>query len=333
MTLSPARRFLIAIGGLCTLLAAGTAGYIAIEGMTPLDALYMSVITLSTVGFREVQPLDSAGKIFTIFLIISGVGTAVYLLTAAAELVVEGQLREFLGATAMQRKIHQLEGHVIVCGFGRFGRVVTEELLRHKVPVVVVDPEPALKEDIERLGVLHLSASALEDQVLEDAGVGAARALVAATGSDADNVYIVLSAREKNASLKIHARGESEGGLRRLRLAGADQVVSAYQRGGMRIASTILRPTVVDFLELAQPGRGDEIDLEEIRVEERSQAVGRTIEVIERDNQKLRIIALKHGNEPILIIPGQAIVVRSGDHLVAIGDRASLRRLAEAVSD
>ncbi|HVN63148.1 MAG TPA: potassium channel protein [Candidatus Binataceae bacterium] len=327
--LSPARRFLIAIGGVVLLLAIGTAGYILIERMSFLDALYMSVITLSTVGFKEVQPLGSAGKIFTICLIISGVGTAFYLLAAAAEVLIEGQLREFLGASAMQRKIHQLEGQVIVCGFGRFGRVVTEELLRHDVPVVVIDPDPALEIDLARIGALHLTASALEDEVLEDAAIRSARAIVAATGSDADNVYITLSAREKNPTIRIHARGESESGLRRLRLAGADQVVSAYQRGGLRVASTIIRPAVVDFLELAQPGRGDEIDLEEIRVEQHGPAADKTIEAIERNNRKVRIVALKRGDEPISIIPEPATVVRPGDHLVAIGDRASLRRLAE----
>jgi len=331
--LSPARRFLLAIGGLALLVAIGTAGYVTIEGMSPLDALYMSVITLSTVGFGEVKPLDANGKIFTICLIVTGVGTAFYLLAVAAELVIEGQLREFLGTSAMQRKIHQLEGHVIVCGFGRFGRVVTEELLRHSVPVVVIDPNPGLEAELTRIGVLHLTASALEDEILEEAGIRSARAIVAATGSDSDNVYIALSTREKNPGIKIHARGESDAGMRRLRSAGADQVVSAYQRGGMRIASTILRPAVIDFLELAQPGRGDEVDLEEIRVDERSRAAGRTIEALERDNTKLRVIALKRGDEPISIIPQPATVVRAGDHLVAIGDRASLTRLAETMND
>jgi voltage-gated potassium channel len=177
--------------------------------------------------------------------------------------------------------------------------------------------------------VLHVNGSALEDEILEEAGIGTARAIVVATDSDADNVYITLSAREKNPCIAIHARGESETGLRRLKSAGANQVISAYQRGGMRIASMILRPAVVDFLELATPGHGDEIDLEEIEIEPGSHAVGKTIEAVERATSKLRVVALKRGDDPISIIPDSSTVVKKGDHLVAIGDIESLRRLGE----
>lgn len=307
----------------------GAIGYRLIEGFPLIDSLYMSVITISTVGFGEVHPLSPAGRIFTMVLIVTGVGTAIYLLATAAELLIEGQLRDFLGATAMQRKIHQLEGHVIICGYGRFGRVVAEELLRHSVQIVVIDPNPALVPELERADVLHVEASALDDEVLEAAAVRTARAIVVATGSDADNVYITLSAREKNPTIGIHARGESEGGIRRLRLAGADQIVSAYQRGGMRIASQILRPAVVDFLELATPGRGHEVDLEEVRVIASSPLIGKTIEAVERGAARLRVVALKRGTEPIVLIPSSTTVIEAGDHLVAIGDRSSLRQFAE----
>ncbi len=327
--MSAGRRFALAIAGIVIIVAAGAAGYMIIEGFSPIDALYMSVITVSTVGFGEVHPLGPGGRIFTIILIITGVGTAFYLLATAAELLLEGKLREFLGESAMQRKIHQLENHVIICGFGRFGRVVAEEMIRHSVPLVVIDPNPALVTEFERLGVLHVNASALEDEILAEAGIRTARAIVVATGSDADNVYITLSAREQNPTLRIHARGESDAGLRRLRQAGADQVVSAYQRGGMRLAAQILRPAVVDFLELATPGRGDEIDLEEIRVGVTSRTVGRTVEAIERESARLRIIAIKRGDAPISIVPDPKMLLEAGDHLVVIGSREGLKTLAE----
>ncbi|MDO8433500.1 MAG: potassium channel protein [Candidatus Binatus sp.] len=330
---SPARRLLFAITGIVVLLGAGAAGYILIEEMTFLDALYMSVITISTVGYREVKPLSAEGQIFTMVLIVTGVGTGLYLLAVAAEVVIEGQLRDFLGISAMQRKIHQLEKHVIVCGFGRFGRVVTEELKRHDVPVVVIESNPALEKELSRLEVLHVNGSALEDEILEEAGIQSARAIVVATDSDADNVYITLSAREKNPGIAIHARGESETGLRRLKSAGANQVISAYQRGGMRIASMILRPAVVDFLELATPGHGDEIDLEEIEIEPGSHAVGKTIEAVERGTAKLRVVALKRGDDPISIIPDPGTIVKEGDHLVAIGDAESLKHLADILEE
>ena len=314
------------------LVAIGTTGYILIADMSFIDALYMSVITISTVGFEEVKPLGPGGRIFTMFLIVTGVGTALYLFTVAAELVVEGQLREFLGTTSMQRKIHQLRDHIIVCGYGRFGRAVTDELRRDDLPVVVIDPNPGLEAELIRAGLLFIVASALEDAILEEAGVQNARAIVVATGSDADNVYITLSAREKNPTIKIHARGETEAVMRRLRLAGADSVVSSYQHGGMRVAAMILRPAVVDFLELAVPGRGSHIDLEEVEVVEGSSAVGKTIESVERSVERLRVVALQRGDEPITMVPEASAVIRAGDRLVVIGDRTSLGRVADILN-
>ncbi len=325
------RRLLLATAGIMILTAAGTVGFMLIEKMSLIDALYMTVITISTVGFGEVKQLSPAGRLFTVGLIVFGVGNAAYLLAVVAEVLIEGRLREYMGATAMQRKIHELQGHVIICGFGRFGRVVAEELTRHSVPIVVIDPDASKSDELARLDVLHLAADATMDEILVEAGVAQARAIVVATSSDADNVYITLSAREKNHNLMIHARGESEGGMRRLKLAGANQVVSAYQRGGMRVASTILRPSLVNFLELIAPGRGDEVDLEQLRIEASSPMVGRSISAIEKEARKLRIVAMERDGEAIVLIPDADTIIHSGDHLVVIGDRASLRKLAEIV--
>ena len=280
------RRFALAISLVAAMTVVGAIGYILIEHMSVLDAFYMSVITISTVGFQEVKPLSPAGRLFTIGLIVTGVGSAIYLFTVIGELVVEGRLREFLGKSAMTRKIHSLEQHVIVCGFGRFGRAVVEELIRNAVAMVVIEADPAKQADLDTAGALHVAGSALEDSVLEDAGIGSARAIIVATGSDADNVYITLSAREKNPKILIYARGDSEAGLRRLKLAGADQVVAAYQWAGMRIAASILRPSVVDFLQLSVPGRESEVDLEEIRISRESPAAGKTIAALERENPR-----------------------------------------------
>lgn len=329
--MSPGRRFLLAIAGIAALAVLGALGYVLIERVSVIDAFYMAVSTIATVGFGDIKPLSPAGRLFTIGFIVGGVGTAFYLLTTVAELVIEGRLREFLGKTAMLRKIHQLEGHVIICGFGRFGRVVAEELLRNSVAVVVIDSDVAKEAELTRLGMLYVIGSALEDDVLERAAIRSARAIVVATASDADNVYITLSAREKNPSIQIHARGESEPGLRRLQLAGADQVISAYQRGGMRIAASIVRPAVVDFLELSLPGRGDVVDLEEIRVVKESPLVGKAIGAIEQETARVRIVALKRGSQPISIIPDPGTRIEPGDYLVAIGERGNLKRLIETM--
>jgi len=197
----------------------------------------------------------------------------------------------------MSRRIHNLQEHVIICGYGRFGHAVVEELKRNTVPMVVIESDSTKQANLDMAGALHVSGSALEDSVLEDAGIGAARAIVVATGSDADNVYITLSAREKNPKILIYARGGSDAGLRRLKLAGADQVVASYQWAGLRIAASILRPSVVDFLQLSVPGRESEVDLEEIRISRDRPAAGKTIAAVERENPRLRIVAMKRNDQ------------------------------------
>lgn len=327
--MSPARRLQLAAAGLVALIALGTMGYMAIEGMSLLDALFMTVTTISTVGYREVTPLGTAGRLFTMALIVFGVGTALYLLTAVAESLIEGHVRDFWGKAVMQRHIDQLEGHVILCGYGRFGRAVVEELRRQGVPTVIIDHDPALEAGLRDGGALHVIGSALADEVLERAGIRRARAIVVATASDPDNVFITLSAREKNPGVRIHARGESDAGLRRLRLAGADQAISAYQLGGLRVAASILRPSVVDFLEISAPGRGETIDLEEVRLEAGCRVAGCSIERIEHENPRLRVVALKRGVEAIRLIPEPGTQLEDGDYLVVVGDRSSLERLAQ----
>ncbi len=320
----------IAIAGIAILTGLGTLGYILVDHMSLLDALYMTVITISTVGYGEVKRLDEAGRVFTMLLIVLGVGTAFYLFATMTEIIIEGQLRDYLGARGMLRRIHNLKDHVIICGFGRFGRAVAEELARHRVPTVIIDTDPQAAEELARLDTPYLIGDAMHDDVLEDAGIRSARALVAATASDADNVYITLAAREKNRNISIHARGEGEVGLRRLKLAGADQVISAYQYGGYRVASTIVRPSVVDFIELFTSGRGEEVDLEEIRIPENSKMIGKSVVEIEAAIGKLRIVALKRNDDPIRIIPRPSIPVQAGDLLVAIGERSGLEALVKA---
>jgi voltage-gated potassium channel len=328
--MAPTRKFALAIFGIALMTVIGAVGYRLIEHMSVLDAVYMSVITISTVGFAEVKPLSPAGRVFTIGLIVTGVGSAIYLFTVIGELVIEGRLREFLGKGAMNRKIHNLQEHVIVCGFGRFGRAVVEELSHNAVPMVVIEADSTRQAELDAAGALHVIGSALEESVLEDAGVGSARALIVATGSDADNVYITLSAREKNPKILIYARGDSDAGLRRLRLAGADQVVAAYQWAGMRIAASILRPSVVDFLQLSVPGRESEVDLEEIRISRQSRAAGMTIAAVEQENPRLRIVALKRSDQQLEMIPSPETRIEPEDLLVAIGEADSLKRLASA---
>ena len=329
--MNPGRRVGIGIAIVVLLTAAGTAGYMAIEGMSFIDALYMTAITITTVGYQEVKPLDTAGRLFTIGLIFTGVGTAYYVFAAVTEVVVGGQLREFVGKNAMNRKIQHLEGHVILCGYGRFGRIVAEEL-KTSHTVVVIEANPALEPELLRSGLFYIIGSALDEGVLESAGIRSASDIVVATASDPDNVFISLTARGRNSAIRIHARAETEAGLRHLKLAGADGAISSYQFSAYRIAAAIARPSVVDFLTLVMPGRGDDVSLEEVKVQPRSSLIGTTIGVIERANLRLRIVGLKRGADPIAIIPDEQTVIEAEDLIVVIGARGSLDRLAESAA-
>jgi voltage-gated potassium channel len=218
---------------------------------------------------------------------------------------------------------------VIVCGFGRLGHVVAEELARNAVPLVIVERDPEREPELRASGHPYLIGSAVTEEVLRQAGIGRARAIVVGTGSDSDNVFITLSARELNPAVHIHARGESDTALRRLEQAGAHQAVSAYHMGGLRLANAILRPAVVDFLELSRPRYGEQVDLEEVRIAAGCTLAGETVGQVERRAPRLRVVGLKRGEGRIELVPDESAQVRSGDLLVAIGDRESLTRIAQ----
>jgi voltage-gated potassium channel len=230
----------------------------------------------------------------------------------------------------MSRKISQSKGHVVICGYGRFGRVVAEELHRHGTALVVIEKDPEKESTLTRAGELYVIGSALEESTLDQAAIGSAAEIVIATASDPDNVFIALSARSKNPQIRIHARAESEIGLKHLELAGVDQAISSYHWSAMRIANAIARPAVVDFLNLLIPGLNpEEFGLEEVRVTDQSPAAGSTIAALESGSDRVRIVALKRGNDPMSFVPEPQTEVRPGDLFVAIGARPSLSRLAE----
>jgi voltage-gated potassium channel len=325
--MNPTNRLRVAVMILLLFMVGGTAGFVWLERLGAFDALYLTVITLATVGYGDLVPVTRAGKLFAMVLVLGGGGTVLYLVAAVAQLVVEGQLREFWGRSAMERRTEQLSGHIVMCGYGRFGRVVAAELREHGEELVVIDSDPAREAELRALGVPYVIGSGVTDDVLEHAGIRRARALVIATPSDADNVFITLSAREKNPRLQIFARGESDGGLRRLELAGATRALSAYQAGALRMAACVLRSSVVEFLELS--ARGEDVALEEIRVAATSPLAGTAVAALEGGNPRTRVVGLKRGEEPLRMIPEPEERIAVGDLLVVIGPRASLERLAQ----
>ena len=312
------------------LTAAGSAGYVVIEEMPLLDALYMTVITLSTVGFAEVQPLSNVGRGFTIGLIAVSFGVVFHAASTLAGFVIEGRLRGILGRRSMQHAIDRLEGHVIVCGFGRLGRAVCERL--GNVDVVVVDRDASLQRECEDAGWPFVEGSALEEEVLETAGIRRARALVAATASDPDNVFIALSARELAPDIQIHARAESSAGTHRLELSGASRVISPHRLAGQRIANALTRPGVVEFLDLVNPAGGDEVALEEVVIATGGPLDGLALRDLPASDLWISIIAIRRGDEKLRLHPQGNDVLRGEDRVIAVGDRANLERLASAAA-
>ncbi len=323
------RRVLVTLLVPVLLVLIGTAGYTLIEpDYTPFDALYMTVITLSTIGYEEVHPLSKAGRVFTIFLILGGVATFLYAATAAVRAVVSGEVRELLGRQRMERSLAQVQDHLIVCGYGRMGRLVCREFSRQRLPFVVVEVNPELLAGFDAPYGIPLNGDAASDEVLKQAGVERARGLITVMSSDADNLYTTMSARLLNKKLFIVARVEDPKAEQKLRRAGANRVVSPYQIGGVRLAQAVLRPTVVDFIELATQTEHLKLQIEEARVGPASPLAGATLKDSRiRAGLQVLVVAIKKGVGEMVFNPQPETVIEAGDIIVAIGDREHLDQL------
>ena len=271
------RRLALGIITLIAIIVIGIIGYTAIEGWSFLDSLYMTVITITTVGFDEVHDLSAGGRIFNIFLIIGGVGGALYTLTGLIEYVVEGHFGINLGRRRMENKIAKLKDHLILCGYGRVGEEIANTLKEEDVPFVIVDNRPECIARAEQEGYLYLQGDATSDDVLKEAGIGRARGLVAAVGTDVDNTYITLSAKGLCPTLLITARASDAEAGKKIKMAGADRIVSPNVIGARRIAMLALRPSVVDFIDTITRRRGPELQMENIAINKDSSLVGQTV--------------------------------------------------------
>jgi voltage-gated potassium channel len=234
--------------------AVGMLGYVLFEGWGFMDALYMTVITLTTVGYKEVHKLDTTGQLWTMALLITGVGTLFYAAVSSVELAVEGAVGGYFERRGMRTKINKLNGHYILCGFGRVGRQVAREFALDGVPFVVIDNDPQKVDECLAEGYLVVLGEASNDGVLEETSIRRAKGLVAAVNSDADNVFVVLSARKMNPSLHIVARTSLDESAAKLEMAGADRTISPYAVGGRRLASLATQPLIVDFLDIVTRG-------------------------------------------------------------------------------
>jgi voltage-gated potassium channel len=323
------RRVIVMLLIPAALLVVGTLGYYYIEdGWTLFDGLYMTVITLTTTGYGEVHELSTAGRTFTIFLSLGGVFSLFY---AAAELIrsiVSGEVAEALGKQQMEQALRDLSNHVIVCGYGRMGKMVCHELSRDHVAFVVVDKaEPVLRDFKLPFGI-PLVGDATADATLRQAGIDRARALVTVMASDAENVFTTLSARLLNQHLFIVARVESGDSELKLKRAGANRIVSPYQIGGSRVAQAILRPTVLDFIDLATATEHIELQMEETRVAPSSPLNGANLKDSRlRADLKVIIVAIKKAGGHMQFNPAPDTVIEAGDTLIAIGHKEQVLAL------
>ena len=323
------RRFVLALAVPFLLLACGTLGYRLIEGWPLADALYMTVITVTTVGYREVHDLSASGRFFTMALALGGVFTLLYAAMEIIRAVVSGEVRDTFGRQRMERSLAEFKDHRIVCGLGRLGRLVCQEFSAQALPFVVIDRQAELADSFRMPHGIAIQGDATSDEVLRRAGVERARALVTVAASDADNLFITMSARLLNERLYIVARAEDEGAETKLQRAGANRVVSPYVIGGQRVAQAVLRPSVVDFIELATRSEHLDLQIEEVAVAPDSRFAGQTVKDSGiRYDLGIIIVAIKKPNGTMVFNPASQVAIEARDVLITLGDRKSLDRLA-----
>lgn len=308
---------LIMVNGL---LAVGTAGYKLIEGWSWHDALFMTVITLSTVGYGEVRPLSGIGELFTIVLILLGVGGVAYTFSTLADYFIAGELNGILQRQRMARTISKLRNHYIICGYGRVGQQVVQGLRANRYDVVVIDSTDNCVAEFEKEGIHYVIGDAASDPILQQAGIEHASGLCTCLPNDATNVFVVLSARTFNPNLFIISRSNQPESERKLRIAGANQVINPYLITGHRMAAQLLHPSVVEFLDVIMRSGELELRIEEIKIGPASAMNGRTLAV------------RRHDGKLFTYLPAE-FTLESGDVLVGLGTQPQLSLLAQQTAD
>lgn len=321
-------RLRIAVGLVLVVFVIGTIGYWAF-GLGPVDAIYMTVITITTVGYRELlgEDLTDAEKLFTVVIIVTGVSTVLYTFTLAVQVVVEGQLRQFVGRRRMDRQISHMSDHVVVCGWGRVGSAVATDLLKSGKQVVVVDKNPDKTRDLD---VLVIVGDATIDGTLRDAGIERASALIAALEGDAENLFVTLSSRSMNPELFIVARARQEDSVPKLSRAGADRVVNPQELGAARMASFVVEPNVAEFVDVIMHERSMDFRMHEIAIHKDSPIAGVTLRDADlRGRAGALVLALRDDTGVFQTNPAPDTELHPGNIIIAVGTDDALKRVAE----
>jgi len=312
---------------LLLIILVGTIGYKLIQGWSLFDALFMTITTITTIGFRDAFPLSRAGEIFTIFLVLGGVGTVFYILTSVVRYIFEGELGIVIGRQRMEAKIRKLNDHFILCGYGRVGQAIAGMLKQRDVKFVVIDRDEDTINKAQQAGYLTIHSDGTKDESLKQARIENARGIIIALGDDAANLYTTLTAQELNSKLPIVARANSEEAKRKLLQAGADRVVAPEAIGGAIMARLALRPKAVEFIETVLFGREKQLLVEELEAAEGSPLVGSTIKDIEEQFTGIRILALKEKNAVLVPNPGPRTVIEKESSLTFLGTLEQLRSI------
>jgi voltage-gated potassium channel len=323
-----ARRFLLPVIALTGTLLIGTLGFALVDDYPVFDAFYMTLTTMTTVGYGEIHPLSQAGRVFNSFLILFGVTAILTAIGAMTQIIVESEFGEAIGKRRAKRMIDKLKDHFIICGFGRVGRGAATELQRAGVPFVVIDSSPERVERAMHEGMLAVAADATHDETLLQAGTVRARGLVAALATDADNLFVLLSAKGLNEHLFVATRAAEEGAEAKMRRAGADAVIAPYALTGHRLAQSLLRPHVLQFLDFTTKPIGLDVVIEQVPVAENSEVVGKTIEEMQiRRNTGVIIMAVRKVNGDMSFNPPADTAIQGGDYLIVMGRPENLRAL------
>jgi voltage-gated potassium channel len=314
-------------------LAAGTLGFRIVEGYPWFDAFYMTLITVTTVGYQEVHPLSHAGRLFNSALILFGVSAVFFGVGAMTQTIIEMELHDRFGKRRTRRAIMKLRDHFVICGFGRVGRNAALELRKTGEPFVVIDRNEQRVARATEAGMTAIVADATRDDTLREAGIERARGFVAALATDADNVFVILTARNLNPELTIVTRASEDESEAKLRRAGADIVFSPYSMAGQKLAQSLVRPHVVQFLDFAAESMGLDVMIEQFRVNEQATVVSRTLrELMLRNHTGVMVLAVRKPDGKMVFNPPAETRIAAGDFLIAMGRQSDLRAFDELLA-